>query len=388
MSIVVDTDNRQAQKVPMGERRAYVRRELTRLAKRLGPGGRFPTIQDLCLDLGVAKATVDGVVKELRGEGLVCSRRGSGVYVADTVGQTHLGLIFGRDFFGSGGSPFYQMLLERCSRRTEALRERFSYYIGAPSLLVETDGRKVNRDLLAALRQGQLQGLLLVGSRGPEEMEWMHRQGLPLAVLGQCLNREICTVYFDYAALTRMAVEALIQRGCRRLALITPLHPQRREFGRADLESFHATLAQHGLTPRPEWVWDKFGLAPDNRQSWFPPHEEVGYRAARELLAGERPDGIVCLDDMTTRGLLGAFSELGVGLGREIQVATHVNQGAPGFAGFRNRLLMYEMSADEVVNALFSLLDPQLRGEMPAPRQLLVQPQPCSAETHVPGVRP
>ncbi|MEV8439146.1 GntR family transcriptional regulator [Actinosynnema sp. NPDC051121] len=48
---------------------------------RYAPGAKLPSRAQLAADYGVAPMTVQSALRELRGEGLVVSRQGSGVYV-------------------------------------------------------------------------------------------------------------------------------------------------------------------------------------------------------------------------------------------------------------------------------------------------------------------
>lgn len=59
---------------------------------RLAPGDRLPTEQQLALEHGVSRTVVREAVHQLRSQGLLVSRQGSGVYVAD--GAAHRPLAF------------------------------------------------------------------------------------------------------------------------------------------------------------------------------------------------------------------------------------------------------------------------------------------------------
>jgi DNA-binding GntR family transcriptional regulator len=49
---------------------------------RWQPGDRLPTLADLQQQYGVAKGTIQNAIEQLRTDGLVIGRRGSGIYVA------------------------------------------------------------------------------------------------------------------------------------------------------------------------------------------------------------------------------------------------------------------------------------------------------------------
>ena len=50
----------------------------------LAPGARLPTEKDLCAEFGVSRPMVREAVARLKADGLVISRQGAGVFVADT----------------------------------------------------------------------------------------------------------------------------------------------------------------------------------------------------------------------------------------------------------------------------------------------------------------
>ncbi|MFI5777415.1 GntR family transcriptional regulator [Nocardia sp. NPDC051570] len=53
------------------------------LTRKLAPGDKLPSQPDLAKRYNVAKATVENAIRALRDEGLVISRKGSGVYVRE-----------------------------------------------------------------------------------------------------------------------------------------------------------------------------------------------------------------------------------------------------------------------------------------------------------------
>lgn len=57
--------------------------QLRQLARRTGPGGRFPAERDLARIFGVSRATANKAVASLVGEGVLVSRKGLGTFVAD-----------------------------------------------------------------------------------------------------------------------------------------------------------------------------------------------------------------------------------------------------------------------------------------------------------------
>jgi len=50
---------------------------------RWQPGDRLPTLGQLQVDYGVAKGTINNAIRQLRTDGVISTRPGSGLYVAE-----------------------------------------------------------------------------------------------------------------------------------------------------------------------------------------------------------------------------------------------------------------------------------------------------------------
>ena len=87
----------------------------------------------------------------------------------------------------------------------------------------------------------------------------------------------------------------------------------------------------------------------------------------RGAVAG-RPDGLIILDDVMTRGALTTLHRLGLHAGQDIVIASHANKTSSVLHGYEHCLIRLEFDPAEIVQALFALLDAQLQGRpLPAP---------------------
>ena len=109
------------------------------LTKTFSPGDRLPSRNDLAKKYNVAPMTVQNALRELREEGLIVSRQGSGVFVRERterpVGlRPHIERAFERphvtiDFAGFSGETLHGVMQEpldkiRIGRLTPRIRPR------------------------------------------------------------------------------------------------------------------------------------------------------------------------------------------------------------------------------------------------------------------------
>lgn len=350
-------------------RREATKAALRDLARQTGPNRKLPTILELCASLDVAKATVDMALDALEGEGVIRRRRGSGIYVTPRVDQRTLALVFGHNIFSADISAFSSLLIARCRERAMSHNENFSFFLDLPADSADLSGVPVHGDLAAAIDGGKLHGLLLVGRNSEAEERWLRSTGVPVVSL--LLLRTPNTVGVDYDALIRMGVDALAADGCRKIALITPLGSCRAEpsiYQQTDLKTFAAQLKRHGLPHRAEWVWESRVTLEAQRET----REELGRQAMRELFGRgrrARPDGVVIADDMLALGALASARQMGLGIGRELNVVTHANKGSPVLNEWAGQVTLLEIDAGELVNAMFDMLERLMQrpgGEEPA----------------------
>jgi DNA-binding LacI/PurR family transcriptional regulator len=74
---------------------------------------------------------------------------------------------------------------------------------------------------------------------------------------------------------------------------------------------------------------------------------------------------VVILDDGLAVGAVIAAERMGLNLMRDVQIATHANKGSPRLRGHEDKLLLLEVDPDEVVAAMFDMLEPQMQGGKP-----------------------
>ncbi|GAB2820124.1 LacI family DNA-binding transcriptional regulator [Streptomyces daliensis] len=178
---------------------------------------------------------------------------------------------------------------------------------GVQMLLMLVDDEASRRQFVSYVRQGHVDGAVLVSSHAADPLpRLLAESGLP-AVLSGRPAREVPLPYVevDQRAGARLAVAHLLSRGRRRIGTIAG--PQDMPAAQERLEGFRDALAAHGVTEAP-WAEADFTRA-------------GGAAAMRRLLA-ERPDldGVFVASDLMAQGALQTLLRAGVGLPHDVSV--------------------------------------------------------------------
>jgi DNA-binding LacI/PurR family transcriptional regulator len=358
-----------------------LRRELRRVIAAGKPGDALPSYTRMIRSYGVGQATIDRVLREFDAAGLIVRKNGRGIFVSPRAAQKTIGLVFGRNIFGAGISPVCDMLLRRCEERARKHQENFKAYLDLPHAAAsEDDVLPARRALVEDIEARKLDGLLLVWNHGAEEGAWLRAQKIPLVSMTSDYTRPSdYSVCLNYSELVREGVKALASQGCRRIGMLTPLAYLRGTGYDDDRKVFAAALNLAELEIRPEWIWeDRSGKS--SNEGGNETHEEQGYRAFQELFGPARsgsplPDGLVSLDDMLTRGALAAARKLKIEIGSELRIATHANKESPALQGCEQELVRLEIDINEMVEAMFGMLEPLMEGGAPTKKILHVKPR-------------
>ena len=100
-----------------GRKRQEVAANLRLLAQTLAPGDRLPSLSELERRFGVATGTVEAAVRQLRNEGILESRHGSGTYIArlaESVAPVACGTLAALVL---SANPFYRACMEQLTQQ-------------------------------------------------------------------------------------------------------------------------------------------------------------------------------------------------------------------------------------------------------------------------------
>ena len=388
------------------------------IAREAGSAAKLPRVRDLATKLGASVVTVDRALTQLEARGFVERRHAKGIYVASAVDQQTIGLVFGRNLFLPGTSPFWNLLLQALTSAVAAAGHRSRCYFDVPT---PAPGVLYERDLQDDLDQHRLDAVLLANVKG-SEASVVRRAGVPfVSFMGDTHDHAL--VRPDYDALVTQGVAALADAGCRRIGVIDVAILVRAAAAGGD-DLFSVALRAHGLRGEPAWRFVQSHWQPANPSEPFETFEEVGYRAVRQWLgaammdgagpdvrrrspdpaaAADRqvsrtgagdpagagsasvrgqetgaqpvgrplpdplritnrvsrslPDGLLITDDMLTRGVLVGLHKAGLVAGRDVIIATLANRGSAALMGHEEELIRLELDPEAIARAMLDQLD-------------------------------
>ncbi len=201
-------------------------------------------------------------------------------------------------------SPFYAKVVRGVEDRLK--QASYTLLLGSTYNLPEEQARYT-----AVFRSKQVDGLLVFLSAGGEEdARRLVESGKPVVFVGRVPRSfDADTVAADNALGTRLAIEHLIARGHRRIAIVTG-HLQL-STGADRVSAWKRALARHRL-PRP--------AAYAGEGDWT---AESGYRLALQFFKlKEPPDAIFAANFLMMTGILKALKECGLRCPEDVEVVS------------------------------------------------------------------
>ncbi len=220
------------------------------------------------------------------------------------------------------------------------------------------------RQVLSVLRSRRVDGVLLVVAPGSDiaHIRNTMQAGIPFV----CLDRippglSVDSVSVDSVKGTQVCVRHLINRGHRRIAIITG--PLTLQTARDRVAGYQAALLEAGIEPEPDLV-----IEGDFRESG-------GYRLGKELLLRHnRPTAVFASNGMMALGLVRALEEIGLACPGEVAVASF--DDIPLSAVFRPHLTAIAQPAYEIGSKGAELLIDRLQGNITSRKRIALRLEP------------
>jgi len=338
--------------VPMYVR---LREELRKVIDAKSSGEAMPTIAAIKKQFDVSQPTVERAIQDLRAEGLITSRRGSGIYVTKQASLIHTGVVFDNDILDLEVGDFYRYLLKALQSLSGGTSIMLRHYIAD---LLESTEQDRHSAVRHDLRNNRLDVLIILGAYWQEPL----RSKIPVIGFGY-LPHTTHRVHIDHKAAVCQGVETLVGQGCRRIAFFGPIVPPRVQ---SETQAFEQSLSAHGLVSRSDWILQVGGWGASEAI-------RSGAKALKTIWqgSGEKPDGVVCVDEYATRGLVEAASEMGITLGRELNVVSHATKGSALLV--QAPLTRIEFDPKDVAREMISLIGKITEGK-PTEADIFVPP--------------
>ncbi|MFZ4506467.1 MAG: GntR family transcriptional regulator [Fimbriimonas sp.] len=316
---------------------------LREIALGVGAGNKLPTLNELAAQLQVSRATVVKAIEALEAQGVLRRRHGSGIFAADDLGRQRVLILFNSELLGDI-SPVWGVMLRQLIRRFPGPPELLSVQFTTPRFAegpAPDPLSLVPDSFWADIRAKRYAAVLIVGA--DSEIAWEIERLGGKTVSHAAAGRYV--VNMSDVDICQQGVTELVRRGCQRIGVFGATTAAPLAVAAATLSQFGLKLAASGPggTGKPTVTF------PENRADLT----RKAYEDALAVFAnGGGPDAVILLDDMYAQGFLHGIQRSGLEVGRDVQVATHTNMGAPTLIGFEDRAIRLEYDTDRLVSAL------------------------------------
>lgn len=196
--------------------------------------------------------------------------------------------------------------------------------------------------LKRVVARGFADGIILSATRRHDaRFELLARRKIPFITLGRSMT-DVGQPWIDldFEGMAETAVERLVAKGHRRIAVTRP-HDDA-NLGYVFVDRCREVLARHGLELAEEHIFRST------------PNETGGYQIARDLLAcKERPTAILLVNEASATGLYRGLNEAGLMPGRDIAV---IGRQSPYSHFLSPRLTAFTLSLRDLGIALAEML--------------------------------
>ena len=69
---------------------------------------------------------------------------------------------------------------------------------------------------------------------------------------------------------------------------------------------------------------------------------------------------------------------MGVRIGDDLRIATHLNKGSSALRGYEQELTLLEIDLQELIEAMFDMLETLMAGGTPAREMVMIKPKPAA----------
>lgn len=286
---------------------------LTRVRKIMSPIKRTKS-QDVARLAGVSRTTVSFVLNNVPGAAISENTRKRVLKAADALNYhpnaagrklaSGKSRTLGFVFFQSPEQIFADALLPQVFLGLSQAAMQMGYQI-----LLRPVEPNAPSEYVKIVRENLVDGILLSGPREDDpEILRLHKDGFPIMLMGQLPNSEIPFVDINASAGAETATAHLIERGRRRIAMITNA-PLFFTSARDRRDGYLQALKKAGISKKAAII----------QEGNFTP--KSGYEAMLKLLnTRPRPDAVFVASDVVAIGAMLAIKEAGLRIPKDIAV--------------------------------------------------------------------
>lgn len=279
------------------------------------PGDRLPSEAQLCERFGASRITVAKAIQSLQRDGLVTRRPGSGTYVQEPkAGSSHqFGLLIPQLGSTEIFEPICQGIMRAPLAKSHVLLWGYAPGEGESDSdhtgkLAEQLCRQFIEQKVSGVFFAPLEYMVDREAANRRIVDMLARANIPVVLLDRCLESypkrsELDLVGIDNHRAGYMVTQHLWQRGARRIVFVARKRSASTIVERISGYQFALSEIQPGAFTRV--------LLGDVNEPVF----------ARDLLANERPDAIVCGNDLTAARLMRSLLDLGTRVPEDIRMA-------------------------------------------------------------------
>lgn len=278
---------------------------------RLRPGDRLQTEAELGVQYKASRITVAKAVNELRRQGLVSRRAGSGTHVlAPSESKGHL---FGLLIPDLGRTEIFEPICQGMMR--SPLAKPHSLLWGHAMTDADQQGSEALELCRRYIKQ-KVSGVFFAPLEFTDNKEEYNRQiaeeiaaaNINMVLLDRCFapypyRSQFDLVGIDNRAAGYMITEHLLKLGCKRLVFISREGSASTVQGR--IAGFYEALRRHRL-------------GGDSARAFEGDSADDGF--VRNIIDSVGPDGFVCANDLTAGNLISVLNTLSISVPREMRV--------------------------------------------------------------------
>ena len=277
------------------------------IRKHYREGDALMPIRQLTKALGASITTVGGALRQLHLAGLLEVNHGERTRVTALALKTRVGILTSANLAHPNASEYGRHLVCALLEALQGAGFEVALYCGLNAPWACTT-ENVPWNFLNDARCGTVDAVVVTGNHGTAGLGLCESLGIP--VIG-ILEDYPAFVSFDGPGMVRSGIRALLEAGCRRVAMIAW------DAGMAAMAK--EALRRKGLATVPEWF----------RTQVHPLIPDAGYRLLGEVwdAHGEKPDGLLIADDAYAPGVARAIRERGIAVPAKLKVAALGNKG-------------------------------------------------------------